>query len=94
MAESKRGATPPADEDRVEEVARRQRAGLRLFVAYVVLYVGFMILAAFYPERMAEPTPFGGVNLAIAYGMGLILAALVLALVYMLACRPKRSPPT
>jgi uncharacterized membrane protein (DUF485 family) len=29
--------------------------------------------------------PFGGVNLAIAYGMGLIAAAFVLAVIYMLA---------
>ena len=31
--------------------------------------------------------PFGGVNLAIAYGMGLIAGAFVLAIVYMAACR-------
>jgi uncharacterized membrane protein (DUF485 family) len=31
--------------------------------------------------------PFGGTNLAIAYGLGLIAAALVLAVVYMAACR-------
>ena len=31
--------------------------------------------------------PLGGVNLAITYGLGLIVAALVLAVVYMAACR-------
>jgi uncharacterized membrane protein (DUF485 family) len=31
--------------------------------------------------------PLGGVNLAIAYGMGLIAAAFVLSLIYMVACR-------
>ena len=35
-------------------------------------------------------TPFGGVNLAILYGMGLIVSALVLALIYMTLCKPDR----
>ena len=37
-------------------------------------------------------TPFGGVNLAILYGLALIAAALVLALVYMWRCAPRRAP--
>ena len=31
---------------------------------------------------------FGGLNVAIVYGMGLILAALVLAAVYIMSCKP------
>ena len=31
--------------------------------------------------------PGGGLNLAVLYGMGLILAAIILAFVYMGACR-------
>jgi uncharacterized membrane protein (DUF485 family) len=50
------------------------------------MYGGFMGLAAFRPAMMANE-PFGGVNLATLYGMGLIVAALVLAVIYMVMCR-------
>ena len=57
------------------------RIGMVLFVVYLILYGGFVFLNAFAAETM-EATPFAGVNLAILYGFGLIVAALVLALVY------------
>ena len=57
------------------------RLGLFLFAVYLVLYGGFVLLAAFSPETM-EATPLAGVNLAIWYGFGLIVAAIVLALIY------------
>ena len=55
------------------------RLGLSLFAVYLVLYGGFVLLAAFSPQTM-EVTPLAGVNLAIWYGFGLIVAAIVLAL--------------
>jgi len=57
------------------------RIGLSLFAVYLVLYSGFVLLAAFSPETM-EVTPLAGVNLAIWFGFGLILTAILLALVY------------
>jgi uncharacterized membrane protein (DUF485 family) len=66
--------------------SRNARIGLVLFVVYLLLYGGFMALNAFWPETM-EREPIEGVNLAIVYGFGLIVAALVMALVYGLACR-------
>ncbi len=65
---------------------RNARYGFWLFLVYLVLYAGFVLLAAFSPQTM-ERTPFAGVNLAIWYGFGLIVAALVLALVYGWLCR-------
>lgn len=55
-----------------------RRADLVLFALYLLLYAGFMVLTAFAPDTMAIRV-VGGVNLAIAYGMGLILAAILLA---------------
>lgn len=72
-----------------ETVSRNARNGLMLFAVYVVLYVGFMLLNAFAHERMQQPV-LAGLNLAIVYGMGLIIAALLLALVYMWLCIPKK----
>ena len=67
------------------------RLGLTLFFAYLALYVGFIALSAFAPDIMAS-APFGGVNLAVLYGIGLILVAVALALVYMLL-RKSDEPP-
>ena len=67
-------------------VSPNAKLGLGLFGVYVLLYVGFMGIAAFKYEWFAS-TPLGGVNLAVLYGMALIAAALVLALLYMVLCK-------
>ncbi len=70
--------------------SRNARIGLVLFVVYLALYGGFVFLSAFSPESM-ESTPVAGVNLAILYGFGLIIAALILALIYGAVCREDKS---
>ena len=50
-----------------------------------------LALTRFLPATM-EKTPFAGVNLAIWYGMLLIIGAFVLALVYGLVCDPHDAP--
>jgi uncharacterized membrane protein (DUF485 family) len=67
-------------------VAHNTRMGVWLLLVYVSFYGGFMALSAFRPAAMAA-TPFGGPNVAVLYGFGLIVLALVLALVYMKVCR-------
>ena len=57
-------------------------AGLALFWVYVALYGGFMALVLIRPDLLSL-RPFGGVNLAIVSGMGLIAAAFGLAVAYM-----------
>lgn len=66
--------------------ARNARVGMALFLVYLALYGGFVLLNAFRPQAMELPTP-GGVSLAVAYGFGLIVMALVLAIVYLRICR-------
>jgi len=65
---------------------RTSKLGLLLFAGYLLLYGGFVLLAAFAPYVL-ETLPFAGVNLAIWYGFGLIVAAIVVALIYGWACR-------
>jgi uncharacterized membrane protein (DUF485 family) len=80
----------PADlGDHPEVSARNARNGMVLFAIYFLLYAVFMGLSAFSPSTMAKT--FAGVNLAIWYGMVLILAAFVLALVYMYLARANRG---
>lgn len=62
------------------------RLGLVLFAVYLVLYGGFVVLNAFRADMM-ELTPLAGLNLAILYGFGLIIGALLLSFVYGLLCR-------
>ena len=69
---------------------RNSRYGLILFSIYLALYGGFVLLNAFAPERM-DRIIGGGINLAVAYGFGLIVAAFVLALGYGWLCRPAKD---
>ncbi|MCA9025677.1 MAG: DUF485 domain-containing protein [Planctomycetaceae bacterium] len=66
---------------------RNARIGLVLFAVYLLLYGGFVLLNTFAPQTM-EATPVAGINLAILYGFGLIIAALVMALLYGFLCTP------
>jgi len=71
-------------------LSRNARLGLVLFTVYLLLYGGFMAMNVMSPKQMAEPSLFG-LNLAILWGFGLIVAALVLALLYMALCKPEQK---
>ncbi len=86
MAHFDHAPAPQEIEDEVQ-IARRSRIGLCLFAVYCAAYGAFMLLNAFAPKVME--TTFGGVNLAIWSGFGLIGGALVLALLYAWLCREK-----
>jgi len=75
----------------LENRRHNQRLGLGLFAVYLLLYVGFMLLCAFAPAVM-ELRPMGGLNLALLYGFGLIIAAVVLAMIYGGLCRVAPPP--
>lgn len=62
------------------------RLGLRLFCVYLLLYAGFVGINAFAADKM-EATPIAGLNIAILYGFGLIIGALLLSFVYGMLCR-------
>lgn len=70
--------------------SKNSRIGLILFLLYLLLYSGFVLLNAFSPAVM-EATPMAGVNVAILSGFGLIITAFVLALVYGVCCGPSED---
>lgn len=73
--------------------ARNARYGLVLFALYFAFYALFVVLNAFLPSAMSASV--GGINLAVTYGMSLIIAALALALVYCWLCRGRaQAVPT
>jgi len=76
------------------------RLGLLLFAIYCVVYFGFVLVNAFAPRWMSDVT-WSGVNLAVLWGMGLIVLAFGLALIYGVLCRAdsdagsrSNSPPS
>jgi uncharacterized membrane protein (DUF485 family) len=71
------------------------RLGLWLFAIYLTLYLVFVFLSAFAAPLMERPV-LAGLNLAIVYGFGLILSALVMALIYGGLCKsePIDHPPS
>ena len=72
--------------------SRRAGGALRfwLFGLYLACYLAYTILTAFNRPLMAW-APFGGANLAVLSGFGLIGAALALALLYWWLCRDSRA---
>ena len=76
-------------------LSRNARRGLVLFVLYCIFYGGFVLMNAFAADRMGEPVEWlGGINLAVAYGMALILLAFLLAMIYMAICGPDEDSRT
>lgn len=67
------------------------RLGLILFFVYSVFYLGFVLINAFSADSMETET-LAGLNLAIVYGFGLIVFALILALIYGFMCRNEVPP--
>ena len=63
----------------------KRRLGAAMFVLYALVYAGFVVVNLVRPGAM-EAVLFGGLNLAVVYGFGLIVFALALALIYSRAC--------
>ncbi len=67
-----------------KSTAFKAKIGIWMFLGYSVLYAGFIIISVINPKLME--LDLGSLNLAIVYGLGLILVALILALIYNKIC--------
>ncbi len=63
----------------------KKKLGVIMFTIYAVIYAAFIAINVIKPVLM-ETAIFAGLNLAVVYGFGLILVALVMALFYSTAC--------
>jgi uncharacterized membrane protein (DUF485 family) len=70
--------------------AFKRRLGAWMFVLYAFVYAGFVIINLVRPALMEEAV-LAGLNLAVVYGIGLIVFALLLALVYSRACERREA---
>jgi len=66
-------------------IAFKTRLGIAIFLAYTAAYAGFVAVNLLAPALMAKNIMFG-LNLAVVYGFGLIIVALILALIYNHLC--------
>ena len=71
-------------------VGYKAKLGLKLFAVYGVIYLGFILINILNPTLMKTEVLFG-VNLAITYGFGLIIVAVVMGLLYNFFCTRKED---
>ena len=63
----------------------KSRLGVRMTILYTLVYLGFVVLSVFSPATMGVRAVLG-LNLAVAYGLGLILIAIIFAVIYNRMC--------
>ncbi|MFC1754826.1 DUF485 domain-containing protein [Thermoproteota archaeon] len=66
----------------------KTQLGIIMFIGYLLIYAGFVVINIVNPVLM-EKIVFCGLNLAVVYGFGLIIFALLLALVYNAMCNKR-----
>ncbi len=76
---------PPVRLGRDAASAYKARTGLILFAIYGLVYAGFIVVNVLSPETMSKIVLFD-LNLAVVYGFGLILMAVVLGVLYNFLC--------
>ena len=76
----------PANEVGVDNAAKKKaRLGVWFFFLYLFFYGGFVAIGVLNYELMAIKV-VAGLNLALVYGMGLILFAVLLGILYNYFC--------
>ena len=68
----------------------KSRLGVWMFLVYAVVYVGFVLINVLWPKTMSTII-VAGLNLAVVYGFGLIVLAMILALIYNWLCARKEK---
>ena len=69
----------------------KTRLGVWMFILYCLVYAGFVFANVFTEGRAMQEMVFGGLNLAVVYGIGLIVFALLLAVVYNHLCTSREK---
>ena len=69
-------------------IARRQRIGVTLLILFTLAYAGFIGLCTFAYDWITQ-SKIAGIPLTVAYGVGLILLSLIVAMIYGLLSRTR-----
>lgn len=76
---------PATDLGRDLSIPKKTRLGVILFLIYSAIYAGFVVIGALFPNALGGKI-FANLNLAVVYGMGLIILAAVMGLFYNYFC--------
>lgn len=64
---------------------KKSKLGVKLFYAYTLVYLGFVVIGLVNPELLSLHV-LGEQNLSIIYGFGLIVLAIVMGFIYNALC--------
>ncbi len=84
---------PAQDHGEDHAASYKMSLGVYMFIVYAVIYAGFVIINVVQPKLMEMEVLFG-MNLAVVYGFGLIIFALILALIYNHMCTTREKELT
>ena len=76
---------PAVDLGRDLSIPRKTRLGVILFIVYLAIYTGFVVIGSLFTDTLGGRA-FADLNLAVVYGMVLIILAAVLGLFYNYFC--------
>lgn len=76
---------PPAPVEQDNAIGPKTRLGVALFIVYGLFYAGFVVINTLSPATMGSEIVLG-LNLAVIYGFGLIIVAIILGLIYNAIC--------
>ena len=76
----------PASKGGTDKAAGKKASlGVKMFIAYTLVYSGFVVIGLTKPELMGLEL-MGGQNLAIVYGFALIVLAILMGFIYNYLC--------
>jgi len=75
-------------EDKASEY--KAKIGIYFFIFYSIIYSIFVVINVVRPITMAAII-FAGLNLAVVYGIGLIMLAIIMGLIYNYMCTKKEN---
>jgi uncharacterized membrane protein (DUF485 family) len=79
------GHGPSTDWGEDKAAGYKTKLGIRLFIVYTIVYIGFVAINTLDPKLMGIIC-FAGLNLAVVYGFGLIILAIIMGLAYNHMC--------
>jgi len=76
---------PAVELGRDLSIPKKTKLGVILFIAYLLIYAGFVVIGTLFTDALGVQI-FFGLNFAVFYGMGLIVLAAVVGLFYNYFC--------
>ena len=76
---------PAAQLGKDHSIQKKAKLGVVMFIVYLAVYSGFVVIGTLWPRLLGVESLFGQ-NLAVIYGMGLIILAAVMGLIYNYFC--------